>query len=53
MHGGAPSPVKKTAGDVAQVILWTLDYETIYHENLRMLMERFVYPVSQTKKGRK
>ena len=35
----------KSMSDVGQVILWTLDYESLYHENLRLLMERFVFPV--------
>eukprot|EP00048_Salpingoeca_helianthica_P021864 m.14879 g.14879 ORF g.14879 m.14879 type:complete len:1024 (+) comp6531_c0_seq1:156-3227(+) len=39
---GVPEYLRRASGDFAQVILWALDYETLYHDNLRVLVERFL-----------
>jgi hypothetical protein len=43
--GGLPDYLRRVSGDFSQVVLWALDYETLYHDNLRVLAERFLNQV--------
>eukprot|EP00047_Mylnosiga_fluctuans_P005278 m.239541 g.239541 ORF g.239541 m.239541 type:complete len:985 (-) comp13496_c0_seq1:374-3328(-) len=38
---------RRTSADLVQVILWALDYESLYHDNLRLLLENFMSPLRQ------
>ena len=40
-----PEYLRRASGDFAQVILWALDYETLYYDNLRVLVDRFLIQV--------